>query len=65
MTLRTSFRSVPAIQRAVNAAFSVHMTRDAASLQAGYVELRPDRDDHDGQPAVIALPVPRPYGKRR
>ncbi len=27
VTLRTSFRSVPAIQRAVNAAFSVHMTR--------------------------------------
>ena len=65
VTLRTSFRSVPAIQRAVNAAFSVHMSRDAASLQAGYVELRPERADHDAQPAVIALPVPRPYGRRQ
>ncbi|HVG77172.1 MAG TPA: UvrD-helicase domain-containing protein [Patescibacteria group bacterium] len=62
--LRTSFRSVPAIQRAVNAAFSQHMVWDAKSLQAGYVELRPDRRDHDHQPAVVALPVPRPYGRR-
>jgi ATP-dependent exoDNAse (exonuclease V) beta subunit len=65
VTLRTSFRSVPAIQRAVNAAFSVHMRRDADSLQAAYVELRPDRQDHPDQPAVIALPVPRPYGQQR
>jgi ATP-dependent exoDNAse (exonuclease V) beta subunit len=65
VTLRTSFRSVPSIQRAVNAAFSVHMVRDAESLQSGYVELRPDRPDHDGQPAVVALPIPRPYGRRQ
>ncbi len=65
VTLRTSFRSVPAIQRAVNAAFSTHMVRDTESLQAAYVELRPDRPDHDGQPAVVALPVPRPYGRRQ
>ena len=65
VTLRTSFRSVPAIQRAVNAAFSVHMVRDTESLQAGYVELRPERADHADQPAVIALPVPRPYGRRQ
>jgi ATP-dependent helicase/nuclease subunit A len=58
--LRTSFRSVPAIQRAVNAAFSVEMTGDQASLQADYVELRPARPDHPAQPAVVALPVPRP-----
>jgi ATP-dependent helicase/nuclease subunit A len=64
VTLRTSFRSVPAIQRAVNAAFRVHMVRDTESRQAGYVELRPDRHDHVGQPAVVALPVPRPYGRR-
>jgi ATP-dependent exoDNAse (exonuclease V) beta subunit len=64
VTLRTSFRSVPAIQRAVNAAFSVQMVRDADSLQANYVELQPDRRDHADQPAVVALPVPRPYGSR-
>ena len=58
--LRTSFRSVPAIQRAVNAAFSVHMTGNRATLQADYVELQPVRGDSAGQPAVVALPVPRP-----
>ena len=62
--LRTSFRSVPAIQRAVNAAFSVHMTGDRQSLQAGYVELQPARDDHPAQPAVVALPVPRALSDR-
>lgn len=62
--LRTSFRSVPTIQRAVNAAFSRLMNGDAATLQADYVELRPDREDLDTQPAVVALPVPRPLGSR-
>ncbi len=62
--LRTSFRSVPAIQRAVNAAFSVHMTGDRASLQADYVELQPARPDHAAQPAVVALPVPRALSDR-
>ena len=62
--LRTSFRSVPAIQRAVNAAFSRHMTGDRASLQADYVELQPARDDHPAQPAVVALPVPRALSDR-
>lgn len=62
--LRTSFRSVPAIQRAVNAAFSTHMTGDRATLQADYVELQPAREDVAHQPAVIALPVPRPLSDR-
>jgi ATP-dependent helicase/nuclease subunit A len=62
--LRTSFRSVPAIQRAVNTAFSRQMTGDRATLQADYVELRPARDDHPTQPAVVALPVPRPLSDR-
>ncbi len=62
--LRTSFRSVPAIQRMVNAAFSTLMTGDRTSLQAGYVELLPARDDHAAQPAVVALPVPRPLSDR-
>jgi len=62
--LRTSFRSVPSIQRAVNAAFSRHMTRDAQTLQADYVELQPDRRDNEQQPAVVALPIPQPYGFR-
>ncbi len=39
------------------------MTGDAASLQADYVELQPDRADHPAQPAVVALPVPRPLSR--
>ncbi len=64
VTLQTSFRSVPAIQRFVNAAFRPDMTGDRDSLQAGYVPLAASRDEHPSQPAVVALPVPRPYGKR-
>ena len=64
VTLQTSFRSVPAIQRFVNAAFRPDMTGDRHSLQANYVPLATSRDEHASQPAVVALPVPRPYGKR-
>ncbi len=63
--LHTSFRSTPTIQRAINAAFAPHMTGDRATLQAKYEELSPYRTDHPGQPAVVALPVPEPYGQRR
>ncbi len=64
VTLQTSFRSVPAIQRFVNAAFHAEMTGDDESLQAAYVSMRPDRVDAPAQPAIVALPVPRPYGRR-
>ena len=63
--LHTSFRSVPAIQRAVNAAFAPLMTGDRATLQAEYRELMPHRGDLADQPSVVALPVPEPYGQRR
>jgi ATP-dependent exoDNAse (exonuclease V) beta subunit len=63
--LKQSFRSVPNIQRFVNIAFRGEMTYDAESLQASYVELMPHRAAIDGQPSVVALPVPRPYGKFR
>lgn len=62
--LQTSYRAVPGIQRFVNAAFGVEMTGDPATLQARYVPLRPHREDHPGQPSVVALPLPRPYGVR-
>jgi ATP-dependent exoDNAse (exonuclease V) beta subunit len=62
--LRTSFRSVPNIQACVNAAFEPVMTGDAVTLQADYVPLRPDRPDIAGQPSVVVLPVPEPYGTR-
>lgn len=62
--LTTSFRSVPAIQACVNAAFEPIMTGDEFTLQAQYVPLSPFRADVKSQPAVVALPVPRPYGTR-
>ncbi|HEU4371414.1 MAG TPA: UvrD-helicase domain-containing protein [Methylomirabilota bacterium] len=61
--LTTSFRAIPSIQNLVNAAFAPAMTDDRAALQAGYVPLAPHRDGLDGQPGVVALPVPRPYGR--
>ena len=39
------------------------MTDDRAALQAGYVPLAPYRDELAGQPGVVALPVPKPYGR--
>jgi ATP-dependent exoDNAse (exonuclease V) beta subunit len=62
--LTTSFRAVPSIQRFVNAAFSRAMRGDAATLQADHVPLSPRRAEHASQPAIVALPVPRPLGKR-
>ncbi len=59
--LTRSFRSAPAIQAAVNAAFAPAMT--GGGSQAGYVPLQRDRDDLPGQPALVALPVPRPYSE--
>jgi ATP-dependent exoDNAse (exonuclease V) beta subunit len=64
LQLRTSYRSVPAIQRFVNAAFTAEMAADERTLQAGYVPLAPYRDPDDSQPAVVALPVPTPYNRR-
>ncbi len=58
--LTTSFRSVPSLQRAVNAAFAPLMP-GATTDQARYVALEPFRPDPPGQPTLVALPVPRPY----
>ena len=64
VTLQTSFRSVPAIQRLVNAAFAPVMTGDRRVLQADYVRLAPFRPAApDPQPSIVALPVPHPYGR--
>jgi ATP-dependent helicase/nuclease subunit A len=65
VTLRTSFRARPNIQRAINAAFAPMMTGDPEILQAAYVPLEPFRSDSDEQPSVVVLPVPEPYGYRR
>jgi ATP-dependent helicase/nuclease subunit A len=63
LELRRSFRSVPALQRLVNAAFGPVMDGDRESLQAEYMPLEPSRPSHP-QPPVVVLPVPRPYGAR-
>jgi ATP-dependent helicase/nuclease subunit A len=60
--LTTSFRSVPDIQRVVNVAFSRVMRGAADGSQAEYVALQAYRTGSADQPAVIALPVPEPYG---
>ena len=61
LKLTTSYRSVPEIQRFVNAAFAQEMTGNRITLQADYVPLSPDRPALGQQPAVVALPVPRPF----
>ena len=63
LQLTTSYRSVPAIQRFVNAAFAPEMTGDERTRQAQYMDLSPSRPADDSQPAIVALPVPRPYGR--
>ena len=63
--LRTSFRATPHIQRVVNAAFERVMDGNRATLQAQYVGLSTHRPESGGQPSVVVLPVPEPYGQRR
>src|SRR5207249_8096992 len=61
--LTTSFRAVPSIQHLVNAAFAPVMAEDRAALQAGFVPLARHRDEISGQPGIVALAVPKPYGR--
>ena len=69
VALTTSFRAVSEIQRLVNRAFAPLMTGGgqgaAASTPTEYVRLSPHRGAIGDQPAVVVLPVPRPYGVRR
>ena len=71
VALTTSFRAVPSIQKLVNRAFAPLMSQGGgqaaapASPQAEYVPLSPHRGAVDDQPAIVVLPVPRPYGMRR
>ncbi len=59
--LTTSYRAVPSLQQAVNAAFEPLM-RGSSEGQANYVALQPRREETPGQPTLVALPAPRPYG---
>src|SRR3712207_7367966 len=47
-----------------SAAFAPRMTGDRDTMQARYVPLASWRSAAAGQPAVVALPVPEPYGRR-
>jgi ATP-dependent helicase/nuclease subunit A len=59
--LTTSFRSDPSIQAVVNSAFEPRMQGNRDGSQAEYVALQPFRERVESRPAVLALPVPRPY----
>ena len=66
LQLTSSFRSAPPIQHFVNRAFQPLMAPEAGAAGASrYVPLSPTRPAPAGQPAVVVLPVPRPYGYRR
>jgi ATP-dependent exoDNAse (exonuclease V) beta subunit len=60
--LTASFRAVPAIQQAVNAAFEPLMHAASDHSQSGYVALEPVRADLPAQPAIVVVPAPQPYG---
>jgi ATP-dependent exoDNAse (exonuclease V) beta subunit len=62
--LTTSFRGVPNLQRAINTAFAPLMTGNPETMQASYVPLAQSRADLPGQPSLVALAVPEPYGTR-
>src|SRR5688572_1181509 len=62
--LTTSFRGVPNLQRAVNAAFAPLMTGDPETMQASYVPLTRFDCDWSSDVCSSDLNVPRPYGKR-
>ena len=63
--LTKSFRSVRPIQEFVNLAFRPVMTGDTTSGQAEYSDIEEHAPADPTQPAVIALPVPSPYGMER
>src|SRR6185503_17948591 len=65
IALTRSHRSVRGIQQFVNAAFEQEMSGDELSGQAAYSPIDEDGPELSGQPAVIALPAPRPYGSSR
>ena len=61
VALRKSFRSVPNLQHFVNTAFETEMDGDG---HAEWIPLERYREEIDGRPSLIALPVPRPYKTR-
>jgi len=65
-TLNRSFRSTPQLARAVNDLFSrIIPNAEPTSNQPPYVELQPDRSDHDGAPGFVLLRCKRPSEDRQ
>lgn len=64
VSLTRSFRSVRPIQQLVNASFAAEIQEDKTSGQPDYVSLDEYRPAPEEQPAIVVLPVPRPYGMR-
>ncbi len=62
LQLSASFRALPSLQQAINAAFEPAMDEASPGIQARYVPLEPVRAEATGRPSLVALPVPRPYG---
>ncbi|HKN13690.1 MAG TPA: UvrD-helicase domain-containing protein [Candidatus Binatus sp.] len=60
--LTVSFRSTPAIQTMVNAAFAPLMSQESGT-QPAYAPLMPYRVEPGAQPSIVVLPVPEPYGE--
>ena len=64
LSLSTSFRARPGIQRFVNGAFQRCFGEGVPAVQARHVPLSPARDEEAARPNVVVLPVPDPYGDR-
>ncbi len=60
--LTCSHRSLAPIQACVNAAFATAMLEDEDAAQTAYSPLSGGADAIPGQPAIVALPAPEPYG---
>lgn len=63
--LTKSYRSVRPIQQMVNAAFEPLMQGDPFGGQATYAPLEEHEPAPEGQPSIVALPAPHPYGVQR
>lgn len=63
--MSVSHRAVPYIQSCVNASFEPEMRESAERGQPGYVPLEACQEPIEGQPSVIVLPAPRPWGPAR
>ncbi len=62
--LSTSHRSLAPIQACVNAAFAEEMQGDEIVAQARYVPLEGSKEPIEGQPPVVVIPAPHPWGFR-